>query len=52
MKKLSGMSLIVLAGLASLGGCSSVTDMFTGTKIDYRAASEQPQRNTLEVPPI
>jgi outer membrane protein assembly factor BamC len=51
MKKLSGMSLIVLAGLATLGGCTSVTDMFSGTKIDYRAASEQPQRNTLEVPP-
>jgi outer membrane protein assembly factor BamC len=49
--KSSGISLLVLAGLASLSGCTSVSDAFSGTKVDYHAASAGPQRNALEVPP-
>jgi len=33
-----------------LGACT-VTDIFSGDKVDYKSASDQPLRNKLEVPP-
>jgi len=51
MMKLRGLSVLVVVALASLSGCSGVTDAFSGTKVDYKADNEGPQRNVLEVPP-
>ncbi len=49
----SRISRILAAALPLLwvAGCSSVTDIFSGDKVDYKSASEQPLRNKLEVPP-
>jgi len=46
-----GLVLASLASVASLSACTSFTDAFSGTKIDYKANNQGPQRNTLEVPP-
>jgi outer membrane protein assembly factor BamC len=51
MMKLRGLSVLVLVALASLSGCSGVTNALSGTKVDYKADNEGPQRNVLEVPP-
>ncbi len=52
MMKSGVISLSLITMLASVSGCTtSMTDVLSGTKVDYRAASEKPQRNALEVPP-
>jgi outer membrane protein assembly factor BamC len=51
MMKFGGISLLLITLLASVSGCTSMSDALSGTKVDYRAASEKPQRNVLEVPP-
>ncbi|MCR5865209.1 MAG: outer membrane protein assembly factor BamC [Aquincola tertiaricarbonis] len=46
----STSSLAVLALVATLAGCSSVENLMSGDKIDYRSKSRQSQ-TPLEVPP-
>jgi outer membrane protein assembly factor BamC len=43
--------LVLSIPLLWLGACSSVTDIFSGDKVDYKSASDQPIRNKLEMPP-
>ena len=46
----STTALAVLALMATLAGCSSVEDLMSGDKIDYRSKSKQ-SSSPLEVPP-
>lgn len=46
--------LIVRTGLLVpllLGACSTITETFSGDKVNYKSASDAPKRDTLEVPP-
>jgi outer membrane protein assembly factor BamC len=50
----SPISRAVLAGLLgalALCGCSSIEDMFSGDKVDYRSTGNAPRPANLEVPP-
>ena len=42
--------LTLVAAAAAMTGCSTVGDLFSGDKVDYRSVSKTPVR-TLEVPP-
>jgi outer membrane protein assembly factor BamC len=46
--------LIARAGLVMplmLGACSTISDTFSGDKVNYKTASDAPKRDTLEIPP-